>query len=74
MAIPRSNLRWMMFGLALFFVCGGLGFLLLLDRLEPDVAQGEPLPAASLTDAEGAPFEIATLKGKVVLMEFWSAT
>jgi len=58
----------------LFFVCGGLGFLLLLDRLEPDVAQGEPLPDASLIDAEGAPFEVATLKGKVVLMEFWSAT
>ena len=56
MAIRRSNLRWMIFGLAIFVVCGGLAFRLLL------------------TAADGAPVELASLRGKVVLLELWSAT
>ena len=74
MAIRRSNLRWMILGLAIFVVCGGLAFRMLLDRLEPDVIVGEPAPAVTLTAADGSPVHLATLKGKVVLLELWSAT
>ena len=74
MAIRRSNLRWMLLGLAIFVVCGGLAFRMLLDRLEPDVTVGEPLPAVTLMDREGKAVELADLKGKVVLLELWSST
>ena len=64
----------MLVGLAIFVVCGGLAFRMLLDRLEPDVVVGDPVPAVTLTDAGGAPVELASLQGKVVLLELWSST
>ena len=72
--MQSGHKRWMLIGLALFLVFGGLGLMQLSDRLSPDVARGQALPAVTFRDAEGRPFDPATLRGKVVLMEFWSST
>ena len=72
--MASRNTRWMLTGLALLVVFGGLGLIQLADRLSPDVETGSELPAVTFLDLEDRPFDPATLRGKVVLMEFWSST
>ncbi len=38
----------------------------------PDVKIGEPAPAFSTTDITGAPVSLSQLKGKIVLIYFWT--
>lgn len=68
------NTRWMLLGLGLLVVFGGLGTIQLADRLSPDVETGRELPAVTFRDTADASFDPASLRGKVVLMEFWSST
>ncbi|QEH35650.1 Thiol-disulfide oxidoreductase ResA [Aquisphaera giovannonii] len=45
----------------------------LAERLRRLEAVGKPAPAIRGTDLDGRPFDLAALKGKVVLVEFWAS-
>jgi len=39
----------------------------------PSPLVGKPAPAVRGVDLDGKPFDLAALKGKVVLIEFWAS-
>jgi thiol-disulfide isomerase/thioredoxin len=43
------------------------------ERLKRLEMVGKPAPAIRGTDVDGKPFDLAALKGKVVLLEFWAS-
>ncbi|WP_165232035.1 TlpA disulfide reductase family protein [Aquisphaera insulae] len=45
----------------------------LAERLKRLEMVGKPAPAVRGTDLDGKPFDLAALKGKVVLIEFWAS-
>jgi cytochrome c biogenesis protein CcmG/thiol:disulfide interchange protein DsbE len=58
--------------LAVLFVAALVATQLLLGRSRPGVAVGEPAPALALPDLAGRPISLASLKGKVVAVNFWA--
>lgn len=59
--------------LVLGVVLAGGGFWL-SHAMAPDLALGSTAPSLSLTDVNGQPLALADLRGKVVLLDFWSST
>ena len=61
-----------------FLVLFSLGFSLSLqayDFLQKKVVQlGQPVPDFELSDLKGRPVKLSSLKGKIVMIHFWSAT
>ena len=43
-------------------------------RVRPDLELGQPLPAATLTDAAGKPIDLASFKGRPLFLDFWRST
>ncbi len=50
------------------------GYFWLPSQLEPDVAIGSASPDVSVTTIDGEELALASLRGKVVLLEFWGST
>ncbi len=44
------------------------------SQLSPDISVGTPAPAVSFTALDGSPLPVASLQGKVVLLDFWGST
>ena len=44
------------------------------SQVRPDVELGQPLPAATLTDAAGKPIDLASFKGRPLFLDFWRST
>ena len=42
--------------------------------LPPGVEKAAPLPAMNLKGLDGVAIDLASLRGKVVLLDFWSST
>lgn len=47
--------------------------LWLLQAASADVATGVTAPAIQLTDAQGGAFDLAGLRGRVVVVDFWAS-
>jgi cytochrome oxidase Cu insertion factor (SCO1/SenC/PrrC family) len=60
--------------LAVLLVAGGGGLAWLASRLAPDVALGTAGLDATLTAHDGTPLSVSSLRGKYVLLDFWSST
>lgn len=52
----------------------GVGLVIMASYLAPDVALGTPSPDVALTTLEGEALPISSLRGKVVLLDFWGST
>jgi len=50
-----------------------VGLVYVANQLEPDVELGNPVPEVTLTALDGSALPLASLRGKVVLLEFWSS-
>ena len=50
----------------------GVGYVAALLSLNLD--HGAALPGVELTQLEGGAFDLASLQGKVVLLDFWAST
>lgn len=57
-----------------FLVLAGGGIYWMSTQLSPDVAIGTASPDVSVTTLEGEGLQLASLRGKVVLLEFWGST
>ncbi len=55
-------------------VFAGVGVYFMASSLEPGVEVGSASPDVTLTDMDGKPLPLASLRGKVVLLDFWSST
>lgn len=55
-------------------VLGGVGLYWMSTRLEPDVEVGSQSPDVTLATLEGEALALSSLRGKVVLLEFWGST
>lgn len=60
--------------LALLALVAAGGVLWMAAHLAPDVELGSASPDVTLQTAEGQPLALASLRGKVVLLDFWSST
>ena len=49
-------------------------FAWVASRVRPDLELGQPLPAATLTDAAGKPVDLASFKGRPLFLDFWRST
>jgi thiol-disulfide isomerase/thioredoxin len=63
-------------GLAAAIIATGLLVILALDRVGPEstgsgLERGKPAPAIVGTTLEGAPFDLAGLRGRPVIVNFW---
>ena len=72
--VPRGPLRWgpliAWFGLLAFLIVLALG---LLRSQRGPVGVGERIPNFTLTTFEGQQINLADLKGKVVVINFWAS-
>ena len=55
-------------------VIASVGLVYLANQLEPDVERGKPVPDVTLTAFDGSALPLASLRGKIVLLEFWTST
>lgn len=73
-AMPR-NLRYTLSLLAglVLLLAGALGVLALLTRPSlPGEPMAQPLPDVTLLDASGAPVNLAELRGRPLVLNFWA--
>jgi cytochrome c biogenesis protein CcmG, thiol:disulfide interchange protein DsbE len=72
--LPPSPRRW-----PALFIWGGLIFLLiivgvvLMKRQQGTLAIGKPAPGFELTSYDGEPVSLESLRGKVVVVNFWAS-
>ena len=52
----------------------GLFLAWMAGQLAPDVRLGAPAPDVTLASLDGTPLPLASLRGQVVLLDFWSST
>jgi len=53
----------------------GLTVAFFAHRLRPDVETAAPLPKVTLTElSSGAEYDLAALRGEVVVLDFWAST
>jgi hypothetical protein len=60
--------------LVLVLVAGGAGLAYLATQLAPDVELGTPCPDVAVETLDDGALELSSLRGKVVLLDFWSST
>lgn len=72
--VPMKVLKILGVLFAGFLVLAGGGFYWLSSNLEPDVAIGSASPDVSVTTMDGEQLALSSLRGKVVLLEFWGST
>ena len=58
---------------SLTFLAAGFCALLLSSPVRADATIGQPAPAFVATTLDGKPFDLAALKGKVVILHFWAS-
>jgi hypothetical protein len=59
--------------LTLVVVVVGGAALFLTAQLRLDVGPGDPAPAVTLTELGGESLPLESLRGKVVVLDFWSS-
>jgi hypothetical protein len=59
--------------LGLALICGA-GTAWLASRLSPDMEPGSPSPDVALATLDDQSLPLSSLRGKVVLLDFWSST
>ncbi len=57
----------------LLVVAGG-GLLWMASMLDPDIELGSTSPEVSVATLDGEPLPLASLRGNVVLLDFWGST
>lgn len=61
-------------GLSRTWMCAFSAVLLMAVASAPSAAQeGEPAPDATIVSLDGKPFTLASLKGRVVVLDFWAS-
>ncbi|MHC5212768.1 MAG: TlpA family protein disulfide reductase [Planctomycetota bacterium] len=59
--------------LCLAILCGA-GLAWLAPRVTPDVERGSAAPDVALATLDGGTLALSSLRGKVVLLDFWGST
>jgi len=70
----RSWVFWGMVVSASVVVLAGAGLFWMAGKLKPDLELESAAPAVAFMGADGKSLELASLQGKVVLLDFWSST
>ena len=70
----KPAVKWTLISLGGLVVLAGGFFAWAGSRVRPDLELGQPLPAATLTDAAGKPLDLASLKGRPLFLDFWRST
>jgi hypothetical protein len=60
--------------LLVLLVFGGSAFVWQALRLEPDVELGSAAPDVSFATLDADPLALTSLRGQVVLLDFWGST
>ena len=67
-------LKWSLVGVGSVVLLGG-GFVgWMMTKIRPALEIGQPLPAATLTDAAGRPLDLASFRGRPLFLDFWRST
>jgi len=62
-------------GLLLLLVVAGTGFMFYMgNAISPTTELGTTTPDVALSTLDGADLPLASLRGKVVLLDFWGST
>ena len=59
-------------GLVAVTAAGGLWYM--AGQLDPDIEPGADAPDVAFTDLDGKPLQLASLAGRIVLLDVWSST
>jgi cytochrome oxidase Cu insertion factor (SCO1/SenC/PrrC family) len=59
--------------LGLAILCAA-GLVWMAPRYSPDLPTGSAAPDVAMATLDGEPLPLASLRGKVVLLDFWSTT
>ena len=75
--VPSKKTSWLFWGiagLAAVVVAGVAGYLLFDVGRLPEARPGKPAPDFTLTLFDGKRVTLSSLKGRPVLLNFWSST
>jgi cytochrome oxidase Cu insertion factor (SCO1/SenC/PrrC family) len=65
---------WGLAFVGLVAVTAGGGLWYMAGQLDPDIEPGADALGVTLTDLDGKPLRLASLAGKIVLLDVWSST
>lgn len=60
--------------LGVLVIVAGAGLYWAAGQIEPDLAIGSPSPDVTFSTLDGESLPLASLRGKVVLLDFWGST
>ena len=61
-------------GLIALVIIGGVGLWVMSGQMTPGVALGSATSNVTVQTQDGQPLALSSLKGKVILLDFWSST
>jgi cytochrome oxidase Cu insertion factor (SCO1/SenC/PrrC family) len=59
--------------IVLIVALAGAGLWYLSARIAPDVEVGQAMPAITMERFDGEPVSLESLRGRVVVLDFWSS-
>jgi cytochrome oxidase Cu insertion factor (SCO1/SenC/PrrC family) len=66
--------KWSLVAVGSLVLLGGGFVAWMASKMPPDLVLGQPLPAATLTDAAGKPVDLAAFRGRPLFLDFWRST